>query len=39
MKVISKKSSRKLVKGGEYEVIQIWNDGTGQKYHEGKCEI
>lgn len=39
MKVISKKSNRRLVKNGEYEVIQIWNDGTSQTYHEGKCEI
>ncbi len=39
MKVISKKSTRRLVKGGVYNVIQIWNDGTSNPYREGKCEI
>lgn len=39
MKIISKKSTTRLVKGGEYEVIQIWNDGTSGIYLEGKCVI
>ncbi len=39
MKVISKKSTTRLVKGGQYEVDQIWNDGESTSYMEGKCNI
>jgi hypothetical protein len=38
MRVISKKSTTRLVKGGEYEITQIWNDGDS-KYMEGRCII
>ena len=40
MKVISKKSTKKLVKGGEYEIFQLWNDGSSRsRYLEGSFEI
>lgn len=39
MKVISKKSTKRLVKGGEYEVVSLWNDGTSNIYREGQLEI
>jgi hypothetical protein len=39
MKVISKVSNKRLIKGHEYEVESIYNDGTSNSWLEGKLSI
>ncbi len=39
MIVISKKDTKRLIKGVRYEVQNLWNDGTNQRWMEGKVEI
>lgn len=39
MIVICKKGTKRLVKGLRYEVQNLWNDGSNQKWIEGKIEI
>ena len=39
MKVICKKPTKRLVKNIQYEVVNLWNDGTNQRWLEGKLEI
>lgn len=39
MIVICKRETKRLVKGVRYEVQNLWNDGTNQRWIEGKVEI
>jgi hypothetical protein len=39
MIVISKVANKKLLKGHRYEVQNLWNDGTNQRWVEGKLEL
>jgi hypothetical protein len=39
MIVICKRETKRLVKGVRYEVQNLWNDGTNQRWLEGKVEI
>jgi hypothetical protein len=39
MIVICKKDTKRLIKGVRYEVQNLWNDGTNQRWVEGKIEI
>lgn len=39
MIVICKKPTKKLIKGVRYESGSLWNDGTNQRWLEGKIEI
>jgi signal peptidase I len=39
MIVICKKDTKRLIKGVRYEVQNLWNDGTNQRWIEGKIEI
>ena len=39
MIVICKKATKKMVKGLRYEVLNLYNDGTSQRWQEGKIEI
>jgi hypothetical protein len=39
MIVICKKPTKKLIKGVRYEVENLWNDGTSQRWLEGKIGI
>ncbi len=39
MIVICKRPTKKLLKGVQYESGSLWNDGTNQKWLEGKVEI
>jgi hypothetical protein len=39
MKAICKKPTKRLVKNLQYEVINLWNDGTNQRWLEGRLEI
>jgi hypothetical protein len=39
MIVISKVSNKKLLKGHRYEVQNLWNDGTNQRWVEGKVQL
>lgn len=39
MIVISKVSNKKLLKGHRYEVFQLWNSGSNQKWLEGKLQL
>jgi hypothetical protein len=39
MIVICKKATKKMVKGLRYEVLNLHNDGTSQRWQEGKVEI
>ena len=38
MKVIAKKTSSRVLKDNEYEVLSIWNDGT-EKWREGSLKL
>lgn len=39
MIVISKVANKKLIKGHRYEVQNLWNDGTNQRWVEGKIQL
>jgi signal peptidase I len=39
MIVICKKDTKRLIKGVRYEVQNLWNDGTNQRWVEGRIEI
>ncbi len=39
MVVISKIANKKLLKGHRYEVQQLWNDGTNQRWVEGRIQL
>lgn len=39
MIVVSKISNKKLLKGHRYEVQNLWNDGTNQRWVEGKVQL
>jgi hypothetical protein len=39
MIAICKKGTKRLIKGARYEVINLYNDGTNQRWMEGKLEI
>jgi hypothetical protein len=39
MIVISKIANKKLLKGHRYEVQQLWNDGTNQRWVEGRIQL
>jgi hypothetical protein len=39
MIVISKVGNKRLIKGHRYEVQNLWNDGTNQRWLEGKVEL
>jgi len=39
MIAICKKETKRLVKGVRYEVLNLWNDGTNQKWIEGKLQL
>ncbi len=39
MITVCKKGTKRLVKGVRYEILNLWNDGTNQKWREGKLQI
>ncbi len=39
MIAICKKGTKKLIKGVRYEIENLWNDGSNQRWMEGKVEI
>ena len=39
MIAICKKGTKRLVKGVRYEILNLWNDGTNQKWREGKLQL
>lgn len=39
MIAICKKGTKRLVKGVRYKILNLWNDGTNQKWREGKLQI
>lgn len=39
MNVICKRGTKRLIKGVRYEVLNLYNDGTNQRWIEGKVEI
>jgi hypothetical protein len=39
MIIVCKKDTKKLVKGLRYEVMNLWNDGSNQRWLEGKVEL
>ena len=39
MIVISKISNKKLIKGQRYEVLNLWNTGSNQKWVEAKVQL
>jgi hypothetical protein len=39
MIVISKVANKRLIKGHRYEVQNLWNDGTNQRWVEGKVQL
>jgi hypothetical protein len=39
MIAVCKKGTKRLVKGVRYEILNLWNDGTNQKWREGKLQL
>ncbi len=39
MIVICRRPTKRLIKGHRYEVQNLWNDGTSQRWREGKVQI
>ena len=39
MIVVCKRPTKRLIKGVRYEVENLWNDGTSQRWLEGKVSI
>lgn len=39
MIVVCKRPTKRLVKGVQYEVVNLWNSGNNQRWQEGKVQI